>query len=100
MIYIITQHYDNGEEYDDHQYDTCVLGVALTEEKAEKFLKNYVPSPQHYSYPDETIEWIKGKPEKGYYHCPKDAQYIFHRHTCLDYYETIWHTIETMEVIE
>ena len=44
-VYVVTKFYDNGEPYEDHFWNTSVLGVFATKEAALSYIKgiNIIP---------------------------------------------------------
>ena len=103
MIWIIEEHYDNGEEYDEHEHFDWNFATALTENTASKYLQKYKPAPEEYTNEgdmDEKREWIEGMPPTKAYRIPKEARRVFYRKSCHGEYEMIWYTIISMKTIE
>lgn len=116
MIYLIEEHFDNGEEDYDWRHISNAIGYAETENKAKDFIKNHTPEKYHtriYGV-SKDLEWIEGDPDgildSWHDEMRAKTERVFHvqyNDTFEDYgdnrydnYHILWYTITPLKEVE
>lgn len=93
-IYLVIEHYDNGELYDNTHWERQLVACAK-KQKAKDYITE-INLNEDIEY--EENEWFEGNPSDCHYN--PQCERMLYRNTFSTYKEMYWYTIRKMEVLE